>query len=153
MNGRWNYRSCIKINTYGVLWIEYIHVICIRITENLVLLLNNTVVKLFSMKTSVDKYACVYFGKLPWIMAKYSTNISTEATHQLRQSRPRALCACRGERLKDLSSTAPSKLFLNHHLPPPPNKDLSYAQVYKIQDCIEIFENFKNTNAIIFKEL
>ena len=37
-----------------------------RITKNLVLLLNDTVVKLFfSMKTLVDKYAWVYFGKLP----------------------------------------------------------------------------------------
>ena len=38
-----------------------------RITKNLVVLLNDTVVKLFfSMKTLVDKYAWVYFGKLPW---------------------------------------------------------------------------------------
>ena len=38
----------------------------IRITENLVLFLNDAVVKLFSSKkTSVDEYALVYFGKLP----------------------------------------------------------------------------------------
>ena len=37
----------------------------IRITGNLELLLNAGVEKLlFSMKTSVDKYTCVYFGKL-----------------------------------------------------------------------------------------
>ena len=42
----------------------------IRITDFLVLLLNDTAVKLFSSKkTSVDEYALVYFGKLPekWV--------------------------------------------------------------------------------------
>ena len=42
--------------------------IYVRITENLVL--NDTVVKsIFSTKTLVDKYACVYFEKLPekWV--------------------------------------------------------------------------------------
>ena len=59
------------------MWIEYIHVIYIKITENLVLLLNDTVVKLIlSMKTLVDKYACVYFGKLPSKIGNHVRNRS-----------------------------------------------------------------------------
>ena len=59
------------------MWIEYIHVIYITITENLVLLLNDTVVKLIlGMKTLVDKYACVYFGKLPWKIGNHVRNRS-----------------------------------------------------------------------------
>ena len=61
-----------------------------RISENLVLLLNDTVVKLFfSKKTSVDKYTCVYVVVnfscqvifvflLFWGMVMYANEVETK---------------------------------------------------------------------------